>query len=82
MANPSDLKKQLKVEFEGEEGVDEGGVQKEWFQLLVAELFSLKYGMFSQDDGMRSSCLSSTAFSWLRDAHALVQSALAGLLRI
>lgn len=51
MANPSDLKKQLKVEFEGEEGVDEGGVQKEWFQLLVAELFSLKYGMFSQDDG-------------------------------
>jgi hypothetical protein len=29
------LRKPLKVKFEGEEGVDEGGVQKEFFQLLV-----------------------------------------------
>lgn len=30
------LKKPLKVKFIGEEGVDEGGVQKEFFQLLVS----------------------------------------------
>jgi len=54
VGNPNDLKKQLKVEFEGEEGIDEGGVSKEWFQLLVAELFSLKYGMFTQDDATRT----------------------------
>ena len=28
-----DLKKPLKVQFLGEEGVDEGGVQKEFFQV-------------------------------------------------
>ena len=30
-----------------EEGVDEGGVRKEFFQLLVAELFSPEFGTFS-----------------------------------
>lgn len=43
---PQDLKKQLKIQFVGEDGVDEGGVQKEFFQLVVRELFDVKYGMF------------------------------------
>jgi len=42
----ADLRKHLKVVFVGEEGVDEGGVRKEFFQLLVAELFRPDYGMF------------------------------------
>ncbi|KAL3127596.1 putative e3 ubiquitin-protein ligase [Cryptosporidium hominis] len=42
----SNLKKQLKVSFVGEEGVDEGGVQKEFFQLLVQEIFNIDFGMF------------------------------------
>ncbi|KAJ2351915.1 hypothetical protein GGF43_003896 [Coemansia sp. RSA 2618] len=41
-----DLRKQLKVRFVGEEGVDEGGVQKEFFQLIVRDVFSSKYGIF------------------------------------
>ncbi|XP_078114226.1 ubiquitin-protein ligase E3A-like [Sander vitreus] len=40
MENPSDLKKQLFVEFEGEQGVDEGGVSKEFFQLVLEEIFN------------------------------------------
>ena len=40
------LKKPLKVHFIGEEGVDAGGVQKEFFQLIVRELFDPKFGMF------------------------------------
>eukprot|EP01124_Arcella_intermedia_P028913 TRINITY_DN5997_c0_g1_i2.p1 TRINITY_DN5997_c0_g1~~TRINITY_DN5997_c0_g1_i2.p1 ORF type:complete len:745 (-),score=142.97 TRINITY_DN5997_c0_g1_i2:829-3012(-) len=52
--NPEDLKKQLRVQFSGEEGIDEGGVRKEWFQLVVEDLFSVKYGMFIQDDETRS----------------------------
>jgi len=40
------LKKPLKVKFAGEPGVDEGGVQKEFFQLLVKQLFDVGYGMF------------------------------------
>ena len=44
MDNPQDLKKQLYVEFEGEQGVDEGGVSKEFFQLVVEEVFNPDIG--------------------------------------
>lgn len=46
MENDKDLKKQLVVEFEGEQGIDEGGVSKEFFQLIVEEIFNPDYGMF------------------------------------
>ena len=39
-----DLKKQLYVEFEGEQGIDEGGVSKEFFQLVVEQIFNPDYG--------------------------------------
>jgi ubiquitin-protein ligase E3 A len=48
-----DLKKTLKVKFIGEEGIDEGGVQKEFFQLMVAELFDAKWGMLTCDADTR-----------------------------
>lgn len=48
MENPADLKKQLYVEFEGEQGVDEGGVSKEFFQLVVEEIFNPDIGKRSQ----------------------------------
>lgn len=44
LENPKDLKKQLVVEFEGEQGIDEGGVSKEFFQLIVEEIFNPDYG--------------------------------------
>ncbi|PVV00843.1 hypothetical protein BB560_004759, partial [Smittium megazygosporum] len=46
LKSPVDLRKQLKVRFVDEEGIDEGGVQKEFFQLLIREMFDEKYGMF------------------------------------
>jgi hypothetical protein len=46
MENPADLKKQLYVEFEGEQGVDEGGVSKEFFQLVVEEIFNPDIGKY------------------------------------
>ena len=42
-----DLKKELKIQFVGEEGIDAGGVKQEFFQLIVREIFDLKYGMFT-----------------------------------
>lgn len=42
--NPGDLKKQMVVEFEGEQGLDEGGVSKEFFQLIVEQIFNPDYG--------------------------------------
>ncbi|XP_042561351.1 ubiquitin-protein ligase E3A-like isoform X2 [Clupea harengus] len=53
MENPADLKKQLYVEFEGEQGVDEGGVSKEFFQLVVEEIFNPDIGMFAYDESTR-----------------------------
>ncbi|XP_077462789.1 ubiquitin-protein ligase E3A [Stigmatopora argus] len=50
MENPSDLKKQLFVEFEGEQGVDEGGLSKEFFQLVLEEIFNPDIGMFTYDE--------------------------------
>ena len=43
--NPQDLRKQLFVEFEGEQGIDEGGVSKEFFQLVIEELFNPDIGL-------------------------------------
>jgi len=50
MSNPKDLKKQLVVEFVGEQGIDEGGVSKEFFQLIVEEIFNPAFGMFIQQE--------------------------------
>ncbi|KAI0232047.1 hypothetical protein L0F63_005919 [Massospora cicadina] len=44
--SPQDLKKQLRVHFVGEEG-------KEFFQLVVREMFDAKYGMFTVREGQR-----------------------------
>jgi E3 ubiquitin-protein ligase HERC4 len=48
--NPHDLLKPLKVRFEGEEGVDDGGVQKEFFMLLIQEILNPSYGMFYEEE--------------------------------
>ena len=47
------LKKQLKIKFIGEQGVDEGGVRKEFFMLLVRQIFDANYGMFSYNEKTR-----------------------------
>ena len=39
-----DAKKPLRVQFKGEEGIDGGGLRKEWFLLLVREVFSPDMG--------------------------------------
>jgi ubiquitin-protein ligase E3 A len=46
LESPQDLKKQLMVEFDSEQGIDEGGLSKEFFQLIVEEIFNPDYGMF------------------------------------
>lgn len=52
--DPASLKKPLKVIFDGEEGIDEGGVAKEFFQLLIRDMFDVKYGMFMYDEDTRN----------------------------
>lgn len=42
-----EIKKGLRIEFKGEEGIDAGGLRKEWFLLLVREVFNPDHGMFT-----------------------------------
>uniref|UniRef100_A0A3B3SFB7 HECT-type E3 ubiquitin transferase n=1 Tax=Paramormyrops kingsleyae TaxID=1676925 RepID=A0A3B3SFB7_9TELE len=41
-----DLKKRLMVKFRGEEGLDYGGVAREWLYLLCHEMLNPYYGLF------------------------------------
>ncbi|KAJ3358207.1 hypothetical protein HDU91_005277 [Kappamyces sp. JEL0680] len=58
----ADLKKPLKIKFVGggEEGMDQGGVQKEFFQVIMSELLDPSFGMFSYD--------AETRYSWINSA--------------
>ena len=49
-AGQEDLKKGLRVHFTGEEGVDAGGLRKEWFLMLVRDIFDPNHGLFVYDD--------------------------------
>ncbi|XP_026193549.1 uncharacterized protein LOC34622053 [Cyclospora cayetanensis] len=53
-SDPKDLLRPLKVIFDGEEGVDEGGLRREFFSLLTRELFSPSRGLFSYKSGVRT----------------------------
>jgi E3 ubiquitin-protein ligase NEDD4 len=43
---PNDLKKRLMIKFDGEEGLDYGGVSREYFFLLSHEMFNPFYCLF------------------------------------
>lgn len=40
------LKGRLWIEFDGEKGLDYGGVAREWFFLISKEMFNPYYGLF------------------------------------
>ncbi|OHT01110.1 hypothetical protein TRFO_01700 [Tritrichomonas foetus] len=48
--NKSDFLKPLQVTFIGEKGHDEGGVSREFFHLVILQLFSPDFGMFDLID--------------------------------
>ncbi|KAF9207036.1 hypothetical protein BGZ49_001315 [Haplosporangium sp. Z 27] len=52
----ADLKKPLKVAFVdvGEEGMDQGGVTKEFFQIMVEKVFDSQFGLFKELEETRS----------------------------
>lgn len=43
---PKDMRKRLMVKFQGEEGLDYGGVAREWLYLLSHEMLNPYYGLF------------------------------------
>ena len=47
------LQNPIKVRFIGEQGVDEGGVRKEFFLLFIRQIFDPDYGMFNYNKKTR-----------------------------
>lgn len=51
-----EIKKGLRIEFKGEEGIDAGGLRKEWFLLLVRDVFNPEHGnLFFRNDNFKRS---------------------------
>ena len=50
--SPKDLKKKLMVKFKTEDGLDYGGIAREWLYLLSRQMLNPYYGLFqySRDD--------------------------------
>ena len=42
----SDIKRKITIEFIGEEGIDQGGLTREWFSLISREMFNENYALF------------------------------------
>ena len=51
--NRQNLQNELKVKFVGEQGVDQGGVRKEFFILVIRQIFDPNYGMFNYNEKTR-----------------------------
>jgi hypothetical protein len=49
-AKAKDLRKKLRIVFKGEEGVDAGGVTREFFQLISTQLFDVSSGLWLAPD--------------------------------
>ena len=47
------LKLPISIRFAGEPGIDEGGVRKEYFSLVVKELLSPAYAMFTYHEDVQ-----------------------------
>lgn len=69
---PAELKKQLFVEFEGEQGHDEGGLSKEFFQLITEQIFNPEYGMFMANEETHSLWFNPSALEDLDREYTLI----------
>lgn len=52
----------MKIKFHNEEAEDAGGVKKEFFMLLLKEIFDPKYGMFKEYEETKTIWFSQDSF--------------------
>lgn len=71
-AEPMDLRKKLRIVFKGEEGIDAGGVTREFFQLLSTQLFDDSSGMWSESLAAEQITWFNPDCRWSDDGYYLV----------
>jgi HECT-domain (ubiquitin-transferase) len=54
LSHKDDLRGKLSVTFQGEEGIDAGGLVREWFGLVAREIFNPNYALFLPCSGRPS----------------------------
>eukprot|EP01068_Selenidium_serpulae_P010531 Selendium_serpulae@DN5486_c0_g1_i1.p1 len=62
------MKGKLIVEFTGEEGVDAGGLTREWFGILAREMFNAHYALF-RGEGEKAEFKHPSPFSYINENH-------------
>lgn len=81
---PKELRKRLMVKFRGEEGLDYGGVAREWLCLLCRELLNPHYGLFqysgdhnytlqiNSDSGVNPVCFFQFEYTFFRRNYTII----------
>ena len=74
-----DLKKPIRIKFigGGEEGMDQGGVQKEYFQVIINRLLNPDHGLFTYEEESRYSWISRSSME--PDSHFELVGMILGL---
>ncbi|OMJ21614.1 putative E3 ubiquitin-protein ligase HERC4 [Smittium culicis] len=75
----SDLKKPLKIQFVGEDGVDAGGLTKEFFMLIVRELTDPMHGMYTFDPESKTRAMWFNPASFETSDHYFLSGVIVGL---
>ncbi|OMJ26644.1 putative E3 ubiquitin-protein ligase HERC4, partial [Smittium culicis] len=75
----SDLKKPLKIQFVGEDGVDAGGLTKEFFMLIVRELTDPMHGMYTFDTESKTRAMWFNPASFETSDHYFLSGVIVGL---
>ncbi|GJQ11400.1 hypothetical protein GpartN1_g3191.t1 [Galdieria partita] len=68
LRTPEEMKGQLHVQFVGEEGIDAGGVTREWYTILARKIFDLNYALFIKSAG-KSSTFQPNPLSYVNEDH-------------
>ena len=64
----NEMKGKVSVQFTGEEGVDAGGLVREWFSILAREVFNPNYALFRTAGG-KASTFHPNPMSWVNPDH-------------
>ena len=48
---PEEMRGKLNIQFRGEEGIDAGGVSREWYQLMARKMFNENLALFTSSEG-------------------------------
>jgi E3 ubiquitin-protein ligase HUWE1 len=51
---PNQFLRKFRIEFSGEAGIDGGGLRREWFRLLIRELFAPDLGLFRNSSNQQT----------------------------